>query len=304
MTKVLVTGACGFIGQNLVKKLNSLNYEVLCIDNFSTGYRNVIPNKVYNRDVSKLDLVEFYARYGSMNYPEYVFHLASPCSVIQYKQQPSLVEPTIQGFRNVINFCKDVGAKLIYPSSGNVYGNIPSPQKEGDKVKPNNLYAICKYVAENMVMESGIESQGFRIFAGYGPGELQKGNIASVITLFIRDMIWDGRPEIWGDGTQARDFVHIQDIVTYLTSTMYNNKYNGTVTNLGTGISTSFNRIIEIINDCLDKTIEPRYVYKPSDYVENTCASTKNLDTMIKGHRMIQLEDGIKRYIELLTNEN
>jgi ADP-L-glycero-D-manno-heptose 6-epimerase len=115
-------------------------------------------------------------------------------------------------------------------------------------------------------MAYGGDILGLRLFAGYGPGEEHKGKYASIIYQFCKQMIKDGRPVIWGDGTQSRDFVFIGDIVNTITE----NLDKTGIIDVGTGINTSFNEIIKIINQKLGKKIKPIYVKAPKNYTKET----------------------------------
>ena len=292
MTTALITGAAGFIGQNVIKGLLKKGHEVIALDNFIFGKKESIPEgvKIINADINN---------WLSLNEDiDYIYHFAGPCSVIQFNKDPvECMRTTLRGFSNVLWLARKKKATLIYPSSGNVYGPIEGPLNEFVSVRPPNLYAVAKKACEDMALHSKeVRSIGFRIFAGYGPGEEHKGDIASAVTIFLNSLVKDEQPVIWGDGTQTRDFVYIDDIIdTFMVVPEMTGKLPPFV-NIGTGESYSFNYIIDLLNDYLGKNILPVYVPKPQSYVEDTKADIK-LYRIIFKLQPRNLEQGLKDYL-------
>jgi UDP-glucose 4-epimerase len=288
--RAIVLGSNGFIGQNLVKGLIAFGHEVIALDNLSTGKRESIPPdiKFYNHDVNyRIDIEEDV---------DVVYYFAGPSSVIQFNKDPfNCVRTTLQGMANAIDLSRRKHAKLVYPSSGNIYGN-GTDFVEWMEAEPNNLYGLCKKICERMAKNAtDVKSTGFRIFLGYGPGEGHKGEISSAITLFLNDMKAGKSPVIWGDGTQARDPVYIDDIVTALIEAGTKDLKH-TVYNLGTSLNYTFNDIVKVINDILKTDIKPVYVEKPKVYVEKTAADT----TLFKSEFETiprELREGLEDYI-------
>jgi nucleoside-diphosphate-sugar epimerase len=296
--KILITGAAGFIGFNLLKKFVHLNSKVVAIDNFSTGKPlealSKMPVDIINADVSYRRAFE--------NVPpdiDYIFHFGAPSSIILFNKNPVLaLSSTVCGLNNVFQFAKSVGAeKVVYPSSGSVYGTAPAPQSEHGLTKPTNLYGITKLACEKMAMWNFdmIPSVGLRIFAGFGPGEEHKGDYASVVTIFLNCMLKNERPVIFGDGTQNRDFVYIDDVVNAVVNSAIK-PISNTVVNVGTGRNLKFNDIVQIINQLLGKKIEPIYVPKPEKYFDYTLAETSFMREAL-GVIARSPEEGIKDYL-------
>ncbi len=233
---------------------------------------------------------------------DYIFHFGAPCSVIQFNRSPvESILNTIQGFRNVATLADEHNAKLIYPSSGNVYGNINSPMREEDKPEPSNAYAACKLLCEEEAQEYCFDSVGLRIFAGYGYGEQQKGDLASVVTLFMNDITMRRPIIVYGDGEQRRDFIYIDDVVDAIISAA--ERECSLIVNVGVGTSYSFNELITTLLVELDINSDRnvKYVGKPSSYVENTCADTTRMENELKIYPLL-LHEGIRCYLERLSN--
>jgi len=293
--RVLVTGGAGFIGSHLARRLLRDNAEVVILDNFSAGKKENIP---CGCDVIEGD-VRDRTTLKKTGYVDYIFNFGSPSSVILYSKEPyACVEATVYGFLNLLEWTKNVGAKkLIYPTSGSVYGNTPLPQSEESSVLPMNLYGIAKLTCEHIarLYSDEIPIVGLRIFAGYGHGEQHKGSFASPVTLFLNAIINDEKPLVYGNGTQSRDFVYIDDIIEALIRAAERNVVG--IINVGSGKAYTFNEVIKHINELLNKNIKPIYVNKPVNYLERTLANTRRMKKLLD-IKPLDLEEGLKKYLQ------
>lgn len=265
--KCLITGVDnGFIGNPLKNALE----------------KNGALVSVYNEDVRNIKQLENYFS------PQlhYVFHFGSPSSQTTFKKNIRYcVDSTINGFLNISDLCFKYGVKLIYPSTGLL---------QQDRY---NEYARSKKILEDIHLNSKIDALGLRIFASYGSNENHKRDYASPIYLFCRDMVNNISPIIWGNGDQTRDFIYIDDLINsilYLTETA-----NEPIIGIGSGISTSFNTIVNLINKTLNKNIAPIYIDKPINYYDNTLCDTSimkkyNLSTSVS------IEEGIQKICQTL----
>lgn len=288
MTRILCTGASGFIGSNLVKRLDELNHEVVCVDKSPKSDRTV-----------KLDVAtEEFTKYFKNQQFDTVIHLGSPCSIILFNDNPTYYENnTYNGFRNIIKLAEKCGAKLIYPSSGNIYGHLDKPHSETDELRPVNIYGMCKLWCEYLVNANKINSTGLRIYCGYGDAEETKGSLASVLYKFIKNMRIGMTPTIWGNGFQTRDFIYIDDITEGFVKAMdLNGKH---LINIASGTSTNYNDLVKLINKVLNTDIIPNYIAKPEVYVEKTSANINKMKKLL-GITPKPLEDGIKLFIKYL----
>jgi UDP-glucose 4-epimerase len=199
------------------------------------------------------------------DHPDYFFHFGSPPSQRLFDEDYHCIRETIEGFIEACEYCKRHRCKLIFPSSSTVYDN-------------NDSYSRTKSALEDIAEAYGIDYLALRIFAGYGPGEGHKRSYASPIYLFAKDIVRRRSPVVYGDGTQERDFVYIDDIVR----TIIENLETSGIIDIGTGISYSFNSIIEMINRIYHTNIKPTYVGKPAKYVQSTkCARPLHTHTPI-----------------------
>ena len=208
---------------------------------------------------------------------KYLFYFGSPSSQEIFKDSlDHSISETITGFLSVVRFCKKHDIKLIYPSSATVYAN-------------NNAYANCKSALENIHKAYGGKILGLRIFAGYGVGEEHKGNYASILYSFCKLMKNGEQPVIWGDGTQSRDFIYIDDLVDYIIDT----KDVRGFLDVGSGVNTQFNVIVEMINDELGTDIKAEYIDAPVNYMKETLCKEPILTK-------VSVRDGIKKICKSL----
>lgn len=294
--KFVITGGAGFIGSAVAQALYKKNSQIVILDDFSTGKSENIKLscEVVNGNIANANSL------SRIHDVDYVLHFAAPSSVVLFNKNPEkCLFETIIGMRNVFEYSKNEGVKkVIFPSSSSVYGNTPLPQSETTSTTPTNLYGIAKLTCENIarLYSDAVPSVGLRIFAGYGPGEIHKGEIASVITLFMESIAKTIKPIIFGDGTQSRDFVYIDDIVKAVLASLEND-FTGIV-NVGSGESHTFNEVISLINYLLGTNVHPEYVNKPTSYFEHTLADITKMKSVLEFFP-VGLKDGLKKYLDM-----
>lgn len=297
----IVTGGAGFIGQNLVKKLLDEGAFVFVIDRFIYGAKKNEVDKrarIITGDVRDSNIFD---KLPKIKY-DYFFHFSAPSSTVLFnKNQIECIDITIRGFLNSIHFASENNIRFIYPSTGSLYSGINPPHHEKAKLKYEllNTYAKNKVLLEKLadVYRPKVNALGLRILAGYGPGENHKGKIASVIYSFCRDMVSGKSPVIWGDGSQRRDFIFIDDIVDIILTLTIN--CQEPVVNVGTGKDISFKEITLLINKYLSKNIKPVYIKRPKLYLEKTLADTHLLRRYYK-KPLISVSEGVKKTLQSL----
>ena len=293
--RTLVTGAAGFIGFNLLTRLIDLGAEVIALDDFSTGPRERLKNlgvEIINANVCMPNLSSRLPKKVDM-----LFHFGAPCSVIQFNKEPEkMMLNTINGFIAIMKTARTLHVrKVVYPSSGSVYGYSSPPQSEMDTPQPSNLYAVGKLQCENIAsLIQDVNSVGLRIFAGFGPGEEHKGEIASPVTLFLKSMLANQAPVVFGDGSQSRDFVYIDDVVESILRVSIIE--TPPILNVGSGHVHTFNEVINLLNQELDKNIAIKYVPKPNKYLERTQSDITLLKEILHVDPL-DLKTAIKRYL-------
>ncbi|PJC45456.1 hypothetical protein CO037_01430, partial [Candidatus Pacearchaeota archaeon CG_4_9_14_0_2_um_filter_30_8] len=258
--KVLVNGASGFIGSALSKELLKIGAKVYSIGS-SINKTNNLDKRIslIEGDVSKKETWEKVPKEM-----DYIFHFAAPSSITLFKKEPErCFNVTFYGLYHALEFAKKNRVKkVIYPSTGNVYSGNEFPHIETIFPKPQNLYAASKVACEALAnsYSSFVKSIGLRISAGYGPGEERKIGFGSPALMFIKDLMEGKSPEIWGDGSQTRDMVYIDDLVKIILKSAEID-YVGVV-NIGSGESITFKELIEKINKILKVDIKPIFIPK------------------------------------------
>lgn len=210
------------------------------------------------------------------NLPKGVYFFSSPSSIVAFQKNTDMaMKETLNEFIDVISHCKKTGTYLVFPSSATVYNK-------------NTAYARCKAAVEEIYHAYDYPALVLRIAAGYGPGESHKGDYASVVYQWCKEMKARKRPVIFGDGTQSRDFIYEDDIAENI-ERLANEGATG-IYDLGTGVSTTFNEVVQTINKVLGTNIVPIYVDKPKNYVP---------DTIVKAVPCkVSLEEGIRKILE------
>ena len=294
---ILITGAAGFIGHNLLQKIGA-SHRIIAVDKMDLPSESEVkPEFFLKGDVSNkktLELIE-----GKI---DTIYHFGSISSIRNYEGNVlgGSID-TLSSFINVMEFAKmKQVSNVIYPSSGTVYGNTSSSNIR--EFKPVNIYGAMKYSSEiiGRLYTKYFNVIGLRIFMGYGCGEERKDGFSSPVYLFMEKILRDQSPVLWGDGTQSRDLVYIDDIVEVLHKCLSLEAKN-LIFDVGTGYRTNFISLIKQINEITNKNIKPIFVPKPIDYLESSVADPK-LMIKILGKEPIQPAVGIKKFYNYLTS--
>ena len=305
---ILITGGAGFIGSNLALTLQKQGHSLTVIDNLSSGDLENL--KEYNGNLIKGDVSkkELFNKLKEERY-DVIFHQASITDTT-YSDDEKMIFVNVEGFKNILNFAHDCGAKLIYASSAAVYGNGRRPAKENQKLFPLNAYAVSKYKMDKIAIKKKfriknlfkikssklrIDVIGLRYFNVYGPGEKHKGKSSSMIWQ-LSQKIKKGEPlRIFKYGEQSRDHIYVKDVVAANIRAMESDAKG--IFNIGTGKLTTFNRIIEILNKVLVTAAKPDYFDNPYNFYQNhTQADTSLSSKILNWKSSFSIEDGIKDY--------
>ncbi len=297
--RCLVTGGAGFVGSSIVEKLLGKGYKVTVLDNLSNSNGKLIANldvEFIREDISKPEVVKTLRNHSF----DHIYNFGSPSTDRFFTSNGKAVCETIRGMFNVLEIARVTGAdSIIYPSSGTVYGNLPAPQTESGKIMPKSMYACTKMFLENYsstINYEGISLLGLRIFTGYGEREMSKSpDSRSVVTLFYKAISSNLQPVVYGDGQQRRDFVHSDDIANIAIASA-EKKVSG-VLNVGSGYSTSFNELIELLNTKLGKSIKPKYIQSPITRINETKADISMLSEKLN-YKPLKIEEGIELYLD------
>ncbi len=296
--RAVVTGGAGFIGSNLTAKLLKDGAEVVVIDNFMTGSREVA-SLLKERGATLLEGASFSIR--ELTPVDVVFHLGIPSSSPMYRENPDLLSFAVRDAIAIFEYAKESGAKVVYASTSSLYNGNDPPFTEDMPVFPTDFYTEGRYWIERLAKVyhelHGVESVGLRLFSVYGPNERPKGSFANVAS----QMVWaalEGRPfVIYGDGKQTRDFIYVTDVVrAFLLA--WERGEGCEVYNVGTGKETSFNELAEFIRKLgLDLKLE--YRENPiKNYVYRTLADIRKAERDLGFRYEVELGEGLGEIIE------
>ncbi|MBP5989077.1 MAG: ADP-glyceromanno-heptose 6-epimerase [Piscinibacter sp.] len=250
--KVVVTGAAGMIGSNIVHGLNAIGIDdVIAVDNLTNGpkYRNLLGAKISDY----FDKTDFYARFARREFGrvDAVLHQGA-CSDTMQHDGRYMLDTNYRCSKDLLDACQDQGTRLLYASSAATYGGSASFREEPQFELPLNVYGYSKLLFDNVVrrMLPTATSQvaGFRYFNVYGPREQHKGRMASVAFHHFNQFREHGKVKLFGEyggygpGMQSRDFVFVDDVVAVNLWFLQNPGQSG-IFNLGSGRAQPFNDV-------------------------------------------------------------
>jgi len=311
-SRVLVIGGGGFIGSHVVEELLKEDVkEVVVFDNFTRGTRTNLDSALKDPrctiftdggDICQVDVLD-----EAMKGVGYVIHLAA-LWLLHCKDYPrSAFTVNILGTFNVLEACvRNNVKKLVYSSSASVYGDaVEVPMKEEHPFKNRNFYGATKIAGEAMCRayhdRFGLDYVGLRYMNVYGPRQKQDAVYSGVIPIMLNKIDANESPVINGDGSQAYDFVYVQDVaksnILALKSDATDEFYN-----VGTGVQTSIKELCDTILYLKGSNLKVTYKpYSEDDaraLVKNRIGCPEKAKKELEFTAGINLEQGLKMLIE------
>ena len=302
--KALVTGGAGFIGRWLVKKLLEENFEVWIIDNLENGREDNLKefhNHPLLKGVVYEDVLNQKALHSVFQFkPDIVYHLAAQINVHESLEIPSKAyESNIRGTYNVLEECRALGSKVMLMGTCMVYDMAGSHKaiNEDHPLKPTSPYAASKLAAE-VLAQSYYYSYGLpvvtcRPFNTYGP--YQKYNLeGGVVSIFVRQTLNGDSLDIFGDGTQTRDLLYVEDCVDFVYAASRCEQALGQVINAGSGTDISVMELARMI--CPDEN-KIRFVdhRHPQSEIPKLLCDYSKARSMLNWKPKVDLKSGIKK---------
>jgi UDP-glucuronate 4-epimerase len=319
--KILITGAAGFVGSHILKKLRDLGSDVYGVDNFSTYYsveykylRLKSLGLSPDSDVLSCDISDF----GKLDQlissirPDYIIHLAAQAGVrLSLKDSTSYVSANVAGFQNIVRSSVENGAKgIVYASSSSVYGDsTPTPYMEAStSLRPKSLYGVTKLsnelFAEIQSKSSNLRFRGLRYFTVYGPW----GRPDMAYFRIAAAALGQGKFTLFGDGTIKRDFTYIDDVVEntialFRDLTKQDEKFNDIV-NIGGSRPLEMNYLIDLISKRGSHPIDLARGEESKLDSRITMADNSYLKSILGELKFTGLEEGIENLMKWASQEN
>ena len=312
MKNYLVTGGAGFIGSHLIKRLLKEGNNVTTIDNLSTGFKKNIPkgtnfikgdcgtSKVYK----KLKKIKFDA----------IFHIAGQSSGEISFDNPiyDIRTNTISTILLLKHALKINCKRFIFASTMSVYGvKSNKPTKESEETLPESFYGISKLASENYLRifeKYGIKHTSLRLFNIYGPGQNMNNLRQGMVSIFMSQMLNQGKILVKGSSSRYRDFVYVDDVIEYFIRCLNNKKSIGKIINVGTGKKTFVKQIIKKLTSLNNNKVPVKYSGSTEGDVNGIYADVKILKKILGKINQTLLHEGLlkmyKSSINQITTKN
>jgi UDP-glucose 4-epimerase len=256
--RVVVTGGAGFIGSHVADALLARGDEVHVLDNLSSGRREHVDAAA---TLHEADIRTDSDRVFDEVRPEACFHLAAQADVRVSVDRPDFdAGVNVVGTIHVLEAARRHGAKLVFSSTGGaIYGEVERPAPETAPLRPLAPYGAAKLAAEEYIATYnrlyGTTHSVVRLANVYGPR--QESNLeGGVVSIFMRLLAADETPTIFGDGTQTRDFVYVEDVASAMIKAF---GAEGGTFNVGTGVETSVNELYDAVQRAAGVDREPEH---------------------------------------------
>ena len=304
-SRVLVIGGAGFIGSHIVDQLlDEPVGEIVVLDNFARGARQNLDEALKDPRVSLVEgsIADVGLLDRLMAGTDHVWLLAALWLYECVHEPRAAVEVNIVGTFNVLDAARRAGVKkVVYSSSASVYGDaLATPMTEDHPFNNRTLYGATKIAGEQMFRayheQHGLDYVGLRYMNVYGPRMDYKGAYVSVIMKVLDRIDAGERPVIFGDGSQAYDFVHVDDVARANVLAMKSDATDVCL-NVGTGIETTINELVTALLALSGGGLEPEYRPEEQSFVTRRVAGTELSERLIGFRAQLDCEEGLRSLI-------
>ena len=318
---ILVTGAAGFIGSNIVASLNKKGYKniIICdwIDHQSK--KKNIEKLIYEKIIPPEKIIYYL---NNTNNIKLIIHMGANSSTTETNFR-LIYNINTRFSKNLWKWCVNNQVRLIYASSAATYGDGMKgfTDSETTSYKPLNIYGLSKYLFDRYAIKQAKKKKcppqwvGLKFFNVYGPNEYHKGNMQSVIKHSLDQYFKNGKVKLFKsynnkylDGQQTRDFIYVDDCVSLINWLIENKNISG-IYNCGTSIERSFEDLVKAMFKAINITPKIEYIDMPKNIRNQYQYYTKaNMDKIRKKGYNIKastLEEGVYKYVTnyLLSND-
>lgn len=302
--RVLITGGAGFIGSHLANQLHNRGHYVRVLDDLSSGdpaklHEGINFNRGDVRDIPRL--------WSLLQGVDVVYHLAARVSVpasVLYPREYNDVN--VGGTVALLEACRDVGSvkRVVLASSATVYGDHSrQPVDEAMETRPAVPYAVSKVAAEHYLFTIGrlsqFETVALRIFNAYGPGQPLPPAHAPVIPQVMQQVLGKGSVMVFGDGTQTRDFVYVDDVVDALIAAALAPNVDRQIINVGSGVETSVNDLVAAISEITGLKANTLYNHEATGGLARLVADLTKAKQLLNYRPRTQLQAGLRKLLQM-----
>lgn len=311
---IVITGAAGFIGSCLVKKLNEENFnDLILVDDFSHEIKSKnLEGKKFTAKVHRNDFASWLDANHKLT--QFIFHIGARTDTTEFNKEIFDVL-NVDYTKMIWNKCVQYGLPLVYASSAATYGNGELGYDDNEKIipqlKPLNPYGDSKNEFDKWALKQEKKPYfwaGLKFFNVYGPNENHKARMASVIFHGFNQVMKDGKIKLfkshkpeYKDGWQLRDFIYVKDVTNVCYFLLHHRKNSG-IYNLGTGKARSFYDLADNTFKALGKTTNIEFIDMPIDirdkYQYFTEANMQKLISIGYTHPFYSLEEGVTDYVK------
>jgi UDP-glucose 4-epimerase len=302
MPTYLVTGAAGFIGSAVARRLVEHGHRVVTIDNLSTGFRENIPSGVeFVRGdcqddwlISSLRAFRFDA----------ILHIAGQSSgEISFDDPIYDLQANTQSTLLLLKFARETGCrKFVYAGSMSVYGDQPDrPVSEEAHTQPKSFYGAGKLASEHYMrifqQQHGVQTTALRLFNVYGPGQNLENLRQGMVSIFLAQALRDGRIVVKGSPERYRDFVYIDDVVEAFCLATERSSSGFSVFNVATGVRTTVSALLELIQDFLPEPAPVEYTGSTPGDQFGMYADISKIQRELNWQPSVGLSAGLKKMV-------
>jgi UDP-glucose 4-epimerase len=301
--RVLITGGAGFLGAALAHRLVREGHRVQVLDDLSAGDPARLPKGIH---FTRGDVSDVPRLWTLLRDVDCVYHLAARVFVAESVLYPrEYNDVNVGGTVSIMEAMRDAGVmRVVFTSSGAVYGNQGhQPVHEDLEPDPDSPYAVSKLAAEHYVRTIGrlwgIETVILRVFNAYGPGQFAPVYRAPVIPALMKQALSGGSLVIFGDGTQTRDFVYVDDVVDALVAAATADSVDRAIINVGSGQGTNINQLAQRIGLATERSVRLLHSQAKDGGVPRLVADLTLAQEKLGFRPRFSLEEGLRRLLAL-----